>query len=92
MGDAAGTTPLHITAMRKAIDSVPERPANGQEPLSVVERDDQALEAHQPTQFAQKLADGQFVFAVEMDPPLGLSTHNRWQSASLLCRGWCGRD
>ena len=84
IGGCCGTTPLHITAMRKAIDSVPERPANGQEPLSVVERDDQALEAHQPTQFAQKLADGQFVFAVEMDPPRGLSTHKLLAGASLL--------
>jgi len=84
IGGCCGTTPLHITAMRKAIDSVPERPANGQEPLSVVERDDQALEAHQPTQFAQKLADGQFTFAVEMDPPRGLSTHKLLAGASLL--------
>lgn len=84
IGGCCGTTPLHITAMRKAIDSVPERPANGQEPLSVVERDDQALEAHQPTQFAQKLTDGQFTFAVEMDPPRGLSTHKLLAGASLL--------
>ena len=84
IGGCCGTTPLHITAMRKAIDSVPERPANGQEPLSVVERDDQALEAHQPTQFAQKLTDGQFTFAVEMDPQRGLSTHKLLAGASLL--------
>ena len=84
IGGCCGTTPQHIAAMRKSIDSTPERPTNGQDALAVLELDDQAAEIHQPTQFAQKLADGQFVFAVEMDPPRGLSTHKLLAGASLL--------
>jgi len=38
----------------------------------------------QPTLFAQKLAAGKFVTAVEMDPPRGLSTHKLLAGASLL--------
>jgi homocysteine S-methyltransferase len=42
------------------------------------------LEREQPTLFAQKLALGKFVTAVEMDPPRGLSTHKLLAGASLL--------
>ena len=38
----------------------------------------------QPTQFAQKLAAGKFVIAVEMDPPRGLATQKLLAGASLL--------
>jgi homocysteine S-methyltransferase len=37
-----------------------------------------------PTQLAQKLAQGKFVIAVEMDPPRGLTTQKLLAGASLL--------
>ncbi|MCL4210269.1 MAG: methylenetetrahydrofolate reductase, partial [Phycisphaerales bacterium] len=37
-----------------------------------------------PTRLSQKLAAGQFVISVEMDPPRGLSTHKLLAGASLL--------
>ena len=81
-----GTTPRHIAAMRKALDNAPAlepapsrdnaRPADTQ-----IESDS---EIDPPTQLAQKLADGKFIIAVEMDPPRGLSTHKLMAGAALL--------
>ena len=41
-------------------------------------------ESIEPTRLAKKLAKGKFVFAVEMDPPRGLSTHKLLAGASLM--------
>ncbi len=38
----------------------------------------------EPTRLAQKLSSGEFIIAVEMDPPRGLSTHKLLAGASLL--------
>ncbi len=82
IGGCCGTTPLHIAAMRKAIDSGPVTVAvNG---IPAAERDDTTAETEQPTQFAQRLGEGKFVVAVEMDPPRGLATHKLLAGASLL--------
>ena len=43
-------------------------------------------EVFSPTRMAQKLRDGKFVIAVEMDPPRGLSTGKLIAGASLLCQ------
>lgn len=90
VGGCCGTTPGHIAAMRAALDAPPaarlvgvhptpaelERPAPGAaEPLPA---------ADQPTQLAQKLAAGQFVMGVEMDPPRGFSPHKVLAGAHLL--------
>jgi len=84
IGGCCGTTPEHIASMAQAIASLPERNL----PLptgSLVEGNDNDLEPGlPPTEFAQKLADGRFVIAVEMDPPRGLSTHKLLAGASLL--------
>jgi homocysteine S-methyltransferase len=60
--------------MRQALDSAKPSEMNG---FSAVEEaaEEEAGEALKPTLLAQKLAKGKFVFAVEMDPPRGLSTH-----------------
>jgi homocysteine S-methyltransferase len=82
VGGCCGTTPQHIAAMKKALESVP---------ASVIEMpsvDDfetsEVSDAGAPSQLAQKLANGKFSICVEMDPPRGLSTHKLIAGASLL--------
>jgi len=84
VGGCCGTTPGHVAAMRRVLDSarVPEVSlARSPEPTEAAEPLD---ETPLPTQLAQKLADGKFVISVEMDPPRGLSTHKLLAGASLL--------
>jgi len=82
VGGCCGTTPQHIAAMKKALDSAPALPIDSAPALPV---DEVSLEpAEAATQFAQKLAAGKFAIAVEVDPPRGLSTHKLLAGASLL--------
>ena len=82
VGGCCGTTPQHIAAMRKALDTAP--PID-QPHISVLPQDEVAeIVQEQPTQFAQKLTSGGFAVSVEMDPPRGLSTHKLLAGASLL--------
>jgi homocysteine S-methyltransferase len=82
VGGCCGTTPLHIAAMRKALDeSPPIEPSH----ITMLPADEEVdAEVEQPTQFAQKLSEGKFAISVEMDPPRGLSTHKLIAGASLL--------
>jgi homocysteine S-methyltransferase len=84
IGGCCGTTPEHISSMRIALDQLPEVffPEVQSTSIKVTEKVDNIQE--QPTLFAQKLAAGKFVTAVEMDPPRGLSTHKLLAGASLL--------
>jgi len=82
VGGCCGTTPQHIAAMRKALDTAPQIDQSHFVVLPQEEITETAQE--QPTQFAQKLASGKFSIAVEMDPPRGLSTHKLLAGASLL--------
>ena len=82
VGGCCGTTPQHIAAMRKALDTILQT-----EPpqVSVLPQEEVAETAQeQPTPFARKLNSGGFALAVEMDPPRGLSTHKLLAGASLL--------
>jgi homocysteine S-methyltransferase len=84
IGGCCGTTPAHIAAMRQVLDSG----APGHRVLEQVDsgmpHEELVSPSDQPTVMAQKLAAGQFVMAVEMDPPRGLSTHKLLAGASLL--------
>ncbi|HLA07010.1 MAG TPA: bifunctional homocysteine S-methyltransferase/methylenetetrahydrofolate reductase [Anaerolineales bacterium] len=82
VGGCCGTTPQHITAMRKALDSSAHSPAVLQIPE--VFEVSEVSDMEPPTQFAQKLERGEFAISVEMDPPRGLSTHKLLAGASLL--------
>ncbi len=84
IGGCCGTTPKHITIMRQAIESAPDAPMENGFSLSVVEREDETQAAHPPTQLAERIANGKFVVAVEMDPPRGLTTQKILAGASLL--------
>jgi homocysteine S-methyltransferase len=85
IGGCCGTTPEHIRSMAEAVVS-----ADAQEfersRLEVKSREPVKAEVSQlpPTQLAQKLKDGKFVIAVEMDPPRGLLTQKMLAGASLL--------
>ena len=82
VGGCCGTTPQHIAAMRKALDTAP--PID-QPHISVLPQDEiTETVQEQQTQFAQKLTSGGFAISVEMDPPRGLSTHKLLAGASLL--------
>lgn len=82
VGGCCGTTPQHIAAMKKALDTAPQIDPTHITILPQEELTETAQE--QPTQFAQKLAAGGFAISVEMDPPRGLSTHKLQAAASLL--------
>ncbi len=82
VGGCCGTTPQHISAMKKAFESAP---AFVMDSATILVEDEITTEpAEQPTQFAQNLAAGKFSICVEMDPPRGLSTHKLLAGASLL--------
>jgi homocysteine S-methyltransferase len=83
IGGCCGTTPDHIAAMRKTVDS---RPSVVVEPIQTSEifKTSDVSDREPPSELAQKLAAGKFIFAVEMDPPRGLSTHKLVAAASLL--------
>jgi homocysteine S-methyltransferase len=84
VGGCCGTTPQHIAAMRRAIDTAPvEKLLNGGA-VSIIEREEVLLPSEQSTRLERQLASGKFVVAVEMDPPRGLSTHKLLAGASLL--------
>lgn len=84
VGGCCGTTPDHIMAMRAALDAGPT------EAFTVNERPDVAhfvgvdIAPDQPSQLSQRLDEGAFVVAVEMDPPRGLATHKLLAGANLL--------
>jgi methionine synthase I (cobalamin-dependent)/5,10-methylenetetrahydrofolate reductase len=82
VGGCCGTTPQHIAAMRKALDSAPRL---DQPHINVLPQEEITETAQeQPTALAQKLSSGRFTISVEMDPPRGLSTHKLLAGASLL--------
>ena len=82
VGGCCGTTPQHVAAMRKALDSSAHSSVLIQ--TSEVLETSEVSETEPPTQFAQKLERGEFAISVEMDPPRGLSTHKLLAGASLL--------
>jgi methionine synthase / methylenetetrahydrofolate reductase(NADPH) len=83
IGGCCGTTPEHITAMGRALESF--RPVKTGATITVeAPGEERAAEPPEPTQFAAKLASGKFVIGVEVDPPKGFSTHKLMAGASML--------
>lgn len=82
VGGCCGTTPQHIAAMKKALESS-VRTSEVLETSEVLS-EEVAEPVQQPTQLAQRLANQKFSVCVEMDPPRGLSTHKLLAGASLL--------
>lgn len=82
VGGCCGTTPQHISLMKKALESATQT----SEVLETSEvLSEEIIETTtQTSQLAQKLANKKFSICVEMDPPRGLSTHKLLAGASLL--------
>jgi len=83
MGGCCGTTPDHIREMRRALDT-PGRTQTLIVPLSVSNGNEPVLSPEQPTELAQKLESGKFVFSVEMAPPRGFNAQKVIASAQML--------
>ncbi len=83
IGGCCGTTPEHIAAMKEALDKTGSVESTLQiEEIESAEAE--VSETTEPTRMASKLAQRKFLFAVEMDPPRGLSTHKLLAGASLM--------
>ncbi len=83
IGGCCGTTPAHIAAIKRSLAADP-RPVFTPILSPLPAEEEAPAVAEPPSQLAQKLASGQFVVSVEMDPPRGLSTHKLIAAASLL--------
>ncbi|HIQ05888.1 MAG TPA: bifunctional homocysteine S-methyltransferase/methylenetetrahydrofolate reductase [Anaerolineae bacterium] len=83
MGGCCGTTPQHIAAMRSRLDALPPD-FEVQPVIQVVRPEARDLSPKGPTRLAQRLAEGKFTVAVEMNPPRGLSLHKLLAGTSLL--------
>lgn len=93
LGGCCGTTPMHIRAMRAALDD--HLVADGADIVPLGQGDDEALpELHVglgadenvdsgegPTQLLRKLQDGKFVISVEVDPPRGFNVEKQIEGA-----------
>ena len=90
IGGCCGTTPDHIRAMRTALDEVELQRSITVEvrevTAEVTEDRSGAAEPIAPTQLAEKLATGQFVTAIEVDPPRGHSATRLIEVARELKR------
>lgn len=85
IGGCCGTTPAHIAAMVNTFKITENLVRIPVEEISLRDRTSLAEAATQiPTHLAQKLKDGKFTIAVEMDPPRGVATHKLLAGASLL--------
>ena len=85
IGGCCGTTPQHIQAMAQAVESNPQTMVDPVEQTVIrISTEGNKTSDLPPTTLAQKLERGEFVVAVEMDPPRGLSTHKMLAGASLL--------
>jgi methionine synthase / methylenetetrahydrofolate reductase(NADPH) len=84
IGGCCGTTPAHIKVIAETIAEAPEDFDVVQVSDLEVQTPPEMEPAEAPSGLAQKLAAGEFVIAVEMDPPRGLSTHKLMAGASLL--------
>lgn len=99
IGGCCGTTPRHIAAMRKALDdsygpctqgtlsaTTGTERANGHKvTITTTPEEEVILPQHgTPTQLQAKLAAGEFVVSVELDPPKGLNPTKLLDGAAML--------
>jgi methionine synthase I (cobalamin-dependent)/5,10-methylenetetrahydrofolate reductase len=82
IGGCCGTTPAHIAAMRIAIDG-PAQP-HLEVPVRPMAELETVADADSPTELAKKLAAGEFVVSVEIDPPKGYAAERLLTAARML--------
>ncbi len=84
IGGCCGTTPAHIAAMHTAL----ETPETADERVAVIrprEDDERIAQApDRPSELSHRLATGQFVISVEMNPPRGHNFEKLLASAKTL--------
>lgn len=86
IGGCCGTTPEHIAAMSQTLNSLPNGcgPSVTEVEVPQIVVEESRSETPLPSALAEKISQGRFIIAVEMDPPRGLSTHKLLAGASLL--------
>jgi len=84
IGGCCGTTPAHIKVIAETIQKTSRDSLVPVEVESEIKAEIELGPAGEKSKLAQKLEEGKFVIAVEMDPPRGLSIHKRLAGASLL--------
>ena len=84
IGGCCGTTAEHIAAMVNAFNAASGLIRTPVEAATMRVTTTEKPESPPPTTLAQKLKDGKFVIAVEMDPPRGVTTQKLLAGASLL--------
>ncbi len=91
LGGCCGTTPMHIRAMRTALDEAAGRrePAAAADlaPVPMVRVSAPGMTdegaAPEPTPFLKKLRAGKFLVSVEVDPPRGFSAAKMLEGAAI---------
>ncbi|MBW7885782.1 MAG: bifunctional homocysteine S-methyltransferase/methylenetetrahydrofolate reductase, partial [Caldilineaceae bacterium] len=89
VGGCCGTTPMHVRAMRKALDeflvreegSAPATVVRMEEPASPVKADYGVVDEAGPTELLRKLRAGKFVISVEVDPPRSFNAQKQIEGA-----------
>lgn len=84
IGGCCGTTPVHIGAMRQALNQKCVEVEASPITISNAETSEGLATTEHPSQLAEKLRQGRFVVAIEMHPPRGLSTHKLIAGAGVL--------
>jgi homocysteine S-methyltransferase len=84
IGGCCGTTPNHIAAMQYALENWDSTSVIDISSISVPKRVKEEELVRGVSSLERKLEAEDFVVAVEMDPPRGLSTHKLLAGASLL--------
>ncbi len=82
VGGCCGTTPAHVVAMRTALDYPLRAPATIK--LRPAAEAEVIASAEAPTELAQKLAGGEFVIGVEIDPPKGYAAEKLLAASRML--------
>jgi len=84
IGGCCGTTPAHIAAFHAALAGGPPTVCAPLERATALRPVHEGVSPDRPSHLSQKLNAGEFVLAVEMDPPRGLATHKLLAGAALL--------
>ena len=72
VGGCCGTTPEHIAAMRRALDSPDLHPVASIVVAEIAEAETALTAPEEPTALARKLESDAFIITVEMSPPKGI--------------------
>ncbi|MBE0685271.1 MAG: bifunctional homocysteine S-methyltransferase/methylenetetrahydrofolate reductase [Anaerolineaceae bacterium] len=84
LGGCCGTTPQHIQAISRIIQETKLSDIAFGLEIPEIQVESEAEKEAPKSELSQKIDANQFVFAVEMDPPRGLSTKKLLAGASLL--------